>query len=276
MRVSSSRNSINLRSVVYTGMKQDRPNLRPGTRILIRSGISLLLILAASFANPSPAPLPEADDAEGNAVLYRFLDASKTNKLSGVQMDAQIDASLPKLQKRGKLQALRTITKLGKITWDRLNFTGDNTIKKDVIARYIQAEQESQDTGKFAITPENYKFKYKGRETRDDKEVHIFQVNPRKKQVGFFKGEIWVDASTYLPLRESGQFVKNPSVFLKKVNFVRVYEIRDGISVPKHVESVVETRFWGKAEMLIDYDNIAKVQEDQAQARLSEPSAGHQ
>ena len=30
-----------------------------------------------------------------------------------------------------------------------------------------------------------------------------------------------------------GSFVKNPSVFLKKVEFVREYEIHDGVAIPE-------------------------------------------
>ena len=44
-------------------------------------------------------------------------------------------------------------------------------------------------------------------------------------------------------MRESGYLVKNPSIFLKKVAFIRKYEIRDGISVPRQVQSVADVRF---------------------------------
>ena len=232
---------------------------------MTRSGFILTLLVGGSLFAATPGPTPDpAPDSEGDVVLYRFLDANKSNRISGLQMEVDVNASLPKMQKRGKLQALRTITKLGRITWDRLNFTGDNTIRKEVIARYIQAEQESQDTGKFSLTPDHYKFKYKGLETKNGVELHIFQVTPKKKQVGYFKGEIWVDPQTYLPVREAGQLVKNPSMFLKKVQFVREYEIRDGLAYPKHVESNVETRFWGPAQMSIEYGNYAKTDELQS------------
>ena len=39
--------------------------------------------------------------------------------------------------------------------------------------------------------------------------------------------------------------------------FVRKYEIRDGISVPLQVQSVVDTRLVGKAEMTIDFSNFS-------------------
>ena len=57
----------------------------------------------------------------------------------------------------------------------------------------------------MSLTPKNYKFKYKGQAERNGYTVHVFQVSPRKKMVGLFKGELWVDAKSYLPVRESGR-----------------------------------------------------------------------
>ena len=150
----------------------------------------------------------EADDAQ--ELIEKYVTASRSNVVSGLKMDAEVEASLPKLKKFGTLSALRTITKVGKVTWDRLRFSGDTTIKKEVIARYIQTEQESlEDPSKLAITPANYKFKYKGLDTKNGVRVHVFHVNPRKKAIGLFKGEIWIDPKTCLPLREAGELVKS-------------------------------------------------------------------
>ena len=43
-----------------------------------------------------------------------------------------------------------------------------------------------------------------------------------------------------------------------------IYEIRNGVAFPKHIESTVDTRFWGKAEMSINFSNIAKEDEQPA------------
>ena len=181
-------------------------------------------------------------------------------------MDAEVDASLPKLKKNGRLEALRKISKLGKITWDRFRFSGDSTIKKEVIARFIQAEQDQTDTSKMAITPENYKFKYKGLESKSGQRVYVYHLTPKKKVPELFKGELWVDAETYLPVHEAGTFVKSPSLFLKKVQFVRDYEMINGFSVPKMVESQAETRFWGPAQVTIRYNNFVKSEDEQVAA----------
>lgn len=174
-------------------------------------------------------------------------------------MDVEIDAALPQLKKYGRLHALRRISALGRITYEHLFFEGDGTVKNQVIARYLAAEVEAQknQAPSLAVTPENYKFKYKGQSELQGRTAYVFQVAPKKKRVGLFKGEIWIDTATYLRVQEAGYLVKNPSIFLKKVAFVRRYEIRDGISVPLQVQSVVDTRLVGKAELTIDFSNYS-------------------
>jgi len=208
------------------------------------------------------------ETAEPNELVSRYLDASRAQQevLRGVQMEVDIDAKIPKLEKQGRFRALRRISRLGRITYKALGFSGDSTVKNEVIARYLSAESDARDSGAIGITRANYKFKYKGWFDREGRHVAVLQVTPRKKIVGLFKGELWVDAATGMPFRESGRFVKNPSVFLKKVEFVRDYEIRDGVAFPKHIESTVDTRLIGRAELSINYSNFSKQEsaEDEA------------
>lgn len=220
----------------------------------------LVAFLGVSLFGAVPDAPGEREDRSVQEILDRYVShaMNQQESLRGLQMEMNIDAQLPKLKKSGTFQALRTVSRLGQITYNGLKFIGDNTIKKDVIGRYLQAENETKDVAQLAIVPANYKFKYKGMNVQDDHLVHVFQVSPKKKSVGLFKGEIWLDAQTCLPVRESGRFVKSPSIFLKKIEFVRDYEIRDGIAIPKHIESTVDTRLWGPAEMKINYSNIVK------------------
>ena len=91
----------------------------------------------------------------------------------------------------------------------------------------------------------------------DGRTVHLFQVTPKHKLRGLFKGEVWIDAATYLPVQESGYLIKSPSIFVKRVAFVRKFEIRDGVSVPLQVQSIVDTRLFGKAELTVDFTNFS-------------------
>lgn len=219
----------------------------------IRLGVVLSLCSVGLFADEAITP---PDQIVEN---YRTATEIQEQSLDGSSMEVEIHASLPKLKKHGRLHGLRRISKLGRITYEHLIFEGDGTVKNQVIARYLAAEVEAQkeNAPTLAVTPANYKFSYKNKADVNGRLTYMFGVSPRKKSVGLFKGEVWIDAATYLPVMESGYWVKSPSIFLKRVAFVRKFEIRDGKSVPLQVASTVDTRIWGPAELEIDFTNFS-------------------
>ena len=204
-------------------------------------------------------------------MVSRYVSATQEqqNILVGGAMEVDIDAAVPKLNKHGKLHALRKISEVGKITYRMLGFSGDNTVKKEVIARYLSAEVQAQTGPNLSLTPENYKFKYKGMRDDEGRSVYVLHVSPRHKMVGLFKGELWLDTRTFMPVRESGRFVKSPSIFLKKMEFVRVYEIDNGVSVPQRLESRVETRLFGPVTLNINFGKFSKEPESDTAAIVS-------
>ncbi len=193
-------------------------------------------------------------------VVSKYLSAveSQQSRVGDLAMEVDMEAQIPRLRRSGKLLAWRFISRLGQITYRILRFDGDATVKKDVIARYLAAEQEAkrQYAASLAISPENYRFKYKGTADYAGRTAYVFQVTPKQKRVGLFKGELWIDSQTYLPLREWGEMVKNPSVFLKNVYFVRDYFIQDGVAVPRRVLSDVKTRLVGNVRLTIWFDKF--------------------
>ena len=191
---------------------------------------------------------------------YCAATRGQDHSMQASSMEVEIAASLPKLKKHGKLTALRRVSALGRITYEKLRFEGDGTVKKQVIIRYLNAEAEAQEDPSLsvAITPDNYNFKYKGKDqSRRPRDLPVRGL-PETQTPGLFRGQLWIDAATFLRVQESGYLVKSPSVMLKKIAFVRKYQIRDGISVPRQEQSFVDTRLGvGRAEMTIDFSNFA-------------------
>ncbi|MCP5118526.1 MAG: hypothetical protein GY953_47545 [bacterium] len=202
---------------------------------------------------------PLVSHPEGRVVLERYLSRNHDQRMAlrDVSMEVDIEAQLPRLEKQGRLRALRRISKLGKVTYEVLSFIGDNMIKKDVIARYMAAEVKTSGNGNrdsMIINEKNYKFKYRGMYGQgDDWRLHLFELKPRRKKAGLFEGWLWVEADSGLPVRESGRLVKNPSVFLKRVDFVRDYHARNGVAVPVRIESTIRTRLIGQAVLRIEF-----------------------
>jgi len=231
--------------------------------------IAGLVGIGAALAEPAAKP-PVSEDE----IVSRYLNATQEQQttLRGGSMEVDIDARLPKRKMHGTLRALRNISKLGRITYHMLGFSGDNTVKTEVIARYLSAEvQANQGDSNLTISPQNYKFKYKSTQDLDGREVYVLRVTPKEKKVGLFKGELWLDTATFMPVRESGSFVKTPSIFLKKVQFVRRYMMQNGVSVPQRTESKIEARFFGPVELDINYLNFSKeTNADAATATLND------
>jgi len=225
------------------------------TRIVI---LLTLLLVTSGFA--------ETDQYQGSSLIEKYQEALSLQKdaLRNLSMEVHMEGRIPKLKKEGKMSALKRISALGKITYNGIRFLGDDTVKKEVMARYMTAEveatspEETKESKSINISPENYEFKYKGLNDRNSRRVHIFELKPRHKRVGLFKGELWLDPETCLPIRETGRLVKNPSVFIKKMEFTRDYEIIDGVSYLKRMETKTDTRIVGRAELNIEYANFSK------------------
>jgi hypothetical protein len=215
--------------------------------------VRVLLLSAVLVVAVAGASAPTASDL----IVENYCAATKRQELAMAGASMEIAGSIPKLKKQGRLHALRHITALGRITYDALRFQGDDTVKRNVIAKYLQAEEQSQQDPSISVTPANYNFKYKGKSQLNGRDAHVFLVSPKKKRQGLYKGELWIDAETSLRVQESGFMVKTPSIVLRKIQFTRSYEIRDGFSVPRQLQSVCDTWLVGKAELTIDYLNFS-------------------
>ena len=240
---------------------------------LLRATTLLFLVCWLAFAS---AAAPKAS-ASSTDVLNRYIAASQQlqMRLRDSSMDIDVDGRLLRLKKEGSLHALRMIGRLGQITFDAASSVGDKTVIKELITRYLTAEtdpgnllKDSQgNVQSIAISQENYKFRYKATVTTDARQVFVFQIAPKKNRVGLFKGEVWVDGETGMPIRESGRFVKSPSKFLRNLDFVRQYEMREGMALPAKIECSVETFLYGKAELSVRYSKYS-VLEAAAQSRV--------
>jgi hypothetical protein len=165
----------------------------------------------------------------------------------------EIDASLPTLEKQGRLLAIRRLLPLGKPEYQVLEIAGDQTVRQQVIVRYLSAETQAADVppSSVAITPANYKFSYKGAVKTAGAITYSFVIKPRKKRVGLIKGELWLDGESGAVVRQSGYFVKSPSIFVKRLTVTRETAIHDGLAEERTTHLSIDTRLVGRAELTI-------------------------
>ena len=207
----------------------------------------------------SPVRLEYLAPTDAHSELIRkYVDAvsSETQARRDIDVEVIIAARIPRLNLQAKLRALRSTSAKGTIAYTILDSCGDPLVKREVIARYLAAETEARESGEIAITPSHYKFRFTRTAEQAHRPVDVFQLYPKRRRLGLFKGELWLDSQTGLPVRESGFFVKNPSVFVRRIVFARDYEMQDGIAVPRQIISTVDTRLVGRAELSIQFSDV--------------------
>jgi hypothetical protein len=215
--------------------------------------LAIILLLSLTHAANAAPILAERATAGPGAALERYMAGG--GQAPWATESIEIHASLPKSEKTGGLLAIRHLTPTGESRYEVVQLSGDATVKEQVIMRYLQAQQRAEEipASSVAIAPANYKFAYK--RAVDDNErqaAYVFQITPRHKREGLIKGELWLDESTGVPIRQSGRLVKRPSIFIKRVAITQENTVRDGIIESRLTHITVETRLVGRAELVIE------------------------
>jgi hypothetical protein len=213
--------------------------------------VILLAVLLVSTVRAGDVPLVGSTAEAGRAFARYTLGAEQADSWS--LETVEIDASLPKLKKQGRLSAIRRLLPLGRPEYQVLEIAGDQTVRQQVIFRYLSAEVRAAalPTSSIAITPANYRFHYKGPVKAGKTVAFAFLITPRKKQEGLIKGELWLDGETGAVVRQSGYLVKKPSVLVKRVDVTRETTLQDGIAAMRVTHLSVDTRLVGRAELTI-------------------------
>jgi hypothetical protein len=229
------------------------PRIRPAHVRSLQSTLPLpLIVLLIQLVFPVRVAAATASQSAALATLARYV-ASPEPARPWTLETVEIDASLPKLAKSGRLRAIRRLLPFAKPQYQVLELAGDRTVRQQVIVRYLSAEMEAAaiPPSSTAITPANYNFHYKGYIGIGDAPAYMFLISPKKKSQGLIKGELWLDGDTGAVLRVSGRLVKNPSIFIKRVDVTRNTALRDGVAEMQVTHLSVDVRFIGRAELTV-------------------------
>lgn len=214
----------------------------------------LLLTIGGAFAQHAAAQnnLVVTSSPAAALAFERFIANQRPDSRTPVET-IEIEASLPKLNKSGRLCAIRRTLPAHQLDYELLEFSGDSVIEHQVIARYLDADKRAMElsAASTAITSANYKFRYLGSGQLDDELMYKFRIIPHKKKQGLINGVLWLDGETGLPVRLSGYLVKSPSIFLRRVNVTRESYLRDGVIEVRITHLLLDTRFVGSARLVV-------------------------
>jgi hypothetical protein len=214
------------------------------------------LIFVAALLHPltsRAANAPVVQYTEGASQAFARYIAGLEHPSAWSVETIEIEAALPKLKKQGRLRAIRRMTSLGELDYQVLESAGDQTVRQQVIGRYLSAQMTASElpAASVAITPANYKFRYKGIVKLGESVAYAFQITPRKKLRGLMNGELWLEGETGAVLRQSGYLVKSPSIFVKRVDITREMVLNEGIAQMRLTHLSVDTRLVGLADLTV-------------------------
>lgn len=225
----------------------------------VSSALPGRLLAVALFAASHLAAAGAITEAEALEGYLSRIDRSTPGDTT-VEMD--IEANLSSLHKSAKMRMIRSVSRMGRSVFHTLASEGDAMVRREVIARFINAEAKAREVpdSTVAITPANYRFLFRGETDYAGQSAYVYRLEPKHKRVGLFKGELWLNAQTGAVLREWGEFARSPSRFIKSVYFVRDYT-EDGEptrpSVPRRLILNVSTRMFGRADVTVWFDKVA-------------------
>ena len=234
---------------------------------------------AASSPDISVPVPPPRMSPELALTTYLDLAHRQLTDLGAYSDETTVDADLPDTSQHGRYELRRTFQAPKTLAFAAVHFAGDGFVKTNVIVRLLQSEVDHVQKGEgrlTAITTENYKFSWKGVDTLDGRTFYRYQVKPRQKRPGLFKGFILVDSVSGHLRRAEGSVIKSPSFFVKKLEFVQDYAAFGQFSLPVHVHSVARTRLVGRAVVDISHDRYQakSLSEIQSEARSSGSAGG--
>lgn len=160
---------------------------------------------------------------------------------------------MPRLNKSGRLRAIRRTLPAGQPEYQILEISGDSMVNHELIVRYLHADQRAASVSNksTAITPVNYKFRYVGAVQLRDDIAYAFRIIPHKKKQGLINGVLWIDGATGMAVRLSGYLVKSPSMFLKRINLTRENYFHGGSVETRITHLLIDTRLVGSARLVV-------------------------
>ena len=228
----------------------------PSIPLAISSGDDVAVPLAEPAVLPRMAP-------ELALQVYRGRSVIQAQQLASYSATTLIRAQLPDTSQSGEYEVQQHYSAPRTLAFKAVRFTGDAFVKTNVITRLLQSEvdhAQKDDPALNAISSANYKLSYKGTNELQGRTVHVYQLKPRQKRAGLFKGRIYVDAYTGSLVRAEGRPVKSPSMFIKKIEFVQDYEDIGAYTFPAHMHSEATARIVGRAVVDVyqrDYQPVA-------------------
>jgi len=209
--------------------------------------------------------------------VYVNRSARQNATLAAYTALTTVNASLPDSKQRGQFELSRQYTAPHVLKFKSVRFEGDSFVKVNVIGRLLQSEVEREQKDAFAdiaVNRKNYKVAFKKTDDLNGRLVHVFQLKPRARRPGLFKGHIYIDAFTGTIVRAEGRMVKSPSLFIKNIDFAQDFTDVGSFTFPTHLHSEAQVRLIGHVIVNVNNRDYRPAAADQPPSALSASASG--
>jgi len=122
---------------------------------------------------------------------------------------------------------------------------------KVIIGRMLAREAEvTREYGATDFSPDNYDFRFVREDEVHGQRCYVLELLPTRKDKNLLRGNIWVDANTYLLRRTEGEPAKAPSWWVRDVSVAFVYGEVGGMWLQTASEATARVRILGPCTMV--------------------------
>ncbi|HTB12428.1 MAG TPA: sigma-E factor regulatory protein RseB domain-containing protein [Bryobacteraceae bacterium] len=216
--------------------------------MVLHSLFALTLMVADDAAG-----LPSADEIVSKMVRR---DDERRSELQGYTSERRYVLENVKHHKQAEMLVRTVYRKDGSKEFDVVSSRGWGGARKHVFPRLLEAETEASRPGgreDSRITPQNYSFRTLRASEVAGRKAYVIQVIPKEQKTYLIRGTIWVDAEDFAIVRIEGEPAKNPSFWIKRVQFEHNYEKHGAFWLAESDTSISDVRVFGSTELRIHY-----------------------
>jgi hypothetical protein len=120
-----------------------------------------------------------------------------------------------------------------------------------IVRRMLEGQMAfAKDSGSTEISKGNYDFRFIREENVNGHHCYVLELLPRRKAKNLLRGNIWVDANTYLIHRIEGEPVKSSSWWLRDVRIVLLFGYIGEMWMQTSSESTANVRIVGQYKII--------------------------
>ena len=132
-----------------------------------------------------------------------------------------------------------------------IQHTDGNVMGEKIVRRVLDGEVGvAKDSSSTDISRDNYDFLFIREEEIGARHCFVLELLPRRNDKNLLRGEVWVDANTYMLQRVEGQPAKSSSWWVRDVRIVLLYGDVDGMWLQTALEATANVRILGPSAIV--------------------------